>query len=140
MSCFRNVNSQIVSTSGFIVIDFPNVVVPGNNPLIQGGNYTYSYHINFVKSSGESGPTPITAVLAVNGVTQEESRSFCEIDTGAKESLIHTGELRQLQIGDLLEVRVKVDPDAIGIDPTIQIHTSPNRCTLTWRNVNGPGS
>lgn len=139
MSCFKNGVSQTVSTSGAVTIDFPNVVVPGNNPVTNGGNYTYSYHINLFKPSGESGPTPVTAVLALNGVNQEESRSFCEIDTGAKESLVHTGELRQLRAGDLLEVRVRTDPDAI-IDPNLQIQTSPQRCTLTWRLVTGPGS
>jgi hypothetical protein len=139
MSSFRNGPSQVVSTSGFVTVDFPVQIVPGNNPIVNRSNYTYAYHLNLVKPSGEAGPTPVTAVLAINGENEEHSRSFGEIDTGGKISLSHAGELRQLQIGDLLEVRVRTDPDAL-VDDTLQIRTAPQRCTLTWREVAGPGS
>lgn len=139
MSSWSNAKAQIVSTSGAIAINFPVSIIPGNNPLVQGGNHTYNYHLNLVKPSGENGPTPITAVLTINNVAQEYTRSFAEIDTGAKEFLCHTGELQQLQIDDSIGVRVKTDPDAL-VDPTLQIRTLSGRCTLTLRRVTGQGT
>jgi len=139
MSSWKNAKAQTVSTSGAVAINFPVPIIPGNNPLVQGGNHTYNYHLNLVKPSGESGPTPVTAVLTINGVSQEYTRSFAEIDTGAKEYLCHTGELQQLQADDTIGVRVRTDPDAL-VDSTLQIQTSPGRCTLTLRRVTGQGT
>jgi hypothetical protein len=121
-------------------IDFPVVIVSGSNPVVTGGNYSYGYHLGLVKPSGEGGPTPITAVLTVNGYEKEHTRSFVEIDTGAKEVLAHAGELYNLQVGDLVEVRVGTDPDAADIDPGLKIATAAGRCTLTLRRAMGLGS
>jgi hypothetical protein len=139
MSQWSNRGSQVIPNTGVLNVDFQDVIVPGNNPLTSNGNYTYSYHINCVKPSGESGPTPLTSVLTINGVGQEYTRSFASIDTGGKAVLSNTGEIRQAQAGDIIGVRIRIDPEAIVLNSTL-ITTSPNRCTLTYRSVTGPGS
>jgi len=139
MSHWVNGASQVITNVGVTNIDFRTPIVPGSNPLTQGGNHTFAYQIKLVKPSGESGPTPMTAALTVNGIVQEHTRSFGEIDTGVKSTLSAMGELQQLQVGDAIAVRVKLDPNGNSALP-IQISTSPNRCTLTLRRVTGQGT
>lgn len=139
MSQWSNTNSEVIPRNGSLNVTFDNEILPGNNPLASNGNYSFSYHINCVKPSGESGPTPLTAVLTINGVSQEYTRSFSPIDTGEKAVLSNAGEIRQAQIDDVIGVRVRIDPDAIVSNTTL-ITTSPNRCTLTLRSVTGPGT
>jgi hypothetical protein len=139
MSSWSNSKGQIIGAGSgtFTTVNFNEVVLPGNNPLVQGGNHTYSYHINLLKPSGEVGPTSVTAVLAVNGIPRAYTRSFVELDTGMKGFLSNTGELRQLSIGDTISVRVHVDDDGSGSQLIALI---PHRCTLTLRRVIGQGT
>ncbi|WP_297653670.1 hypothetical protein [Hydrogenophaga sp.] len=140
MSSWSNSTAQFLGLGSgkFTVVNFDQVVVPGNNPLVQGGNHTFSYHLNLVKPSGEVGPSKVTAVLAVNGQQEIHTRSFVELDTGMKGFVSNTGELRQLNVGDLIEIRVHVDDEDESGAPSIR--TSPNRCTLTLRRVTGQGT
>ena len=140
MSSWSNSTSQQIGVGSgmFTVVNFDQVVVPGSNPLSVAGNFTYSYHVYLVQSSGTFGPTNTTAVLVVNNEVQMHTRTFLEIDTGSKGALSHTGELRQLSIGDLITVRIHTNEEHTVDIPLMK--TSPNRCTLTLRKVAGAGT
>lgn len=109
MGHWTNSKQQILG-SGNAEVLFDEVIQPGSQTALQDGIYDYSYHINFLKPSGEDAPGVLSTVLVVDSAGGEkyvirESRSFGEINADVEAALAHDGRV-PLSSGDRVFVRV----------------------------------